>query len=326
MTSLEDYQPQNFIYNSASMFEIMKLVERVADIDAPILITGETGTGKDYLARYIHSISPRRNNLFVKINCPALSSSLFESELFGHAKGAFTGAESKRSGRFEMADNGTIFLDEIAELPINLQAKLLQVIQEKQFERVGENRSIKTNFRLIAATNRDLFVHIQEGKFRQDLFYRLNLFQIHIPPLKERQADIPLLIEEINKVQSRELKRDLPKYTKNALNLLCEYNWPGNVRELKNLVKRMLILKPGEKIQSMDLENFIAVNKSESREENDSVFTLAEIEERYIQKALIKAKGVVGGPKGAAKLLDVPKSTLQYRMKKYNLNPSDYCP
>ncbi len=324
MSATDDYRPDNFLYVSPAMVEIMKLVERVADIDAPLLITGETGTGKDYIARYIHSISPRRDHLFVKVNCPALPPSLFESELFGHAKGAFTGADTQRIGRFEMADKGTIFLDEIAELPVDLQAKLLQVLQERQFERVGDSRPVKVNFRLIAATNRDLSERIQEGKFRQDLYYRLNIFQIHVPPLYGRKEDIPFLIEQINKLEATQMNRPAPKYTKQALEFLCAYHWPGNVRELKNLVKRMVILKPNETISLSDLEKVIDTENSPNEENNNSGCTLAESEHQCIERALIKCRGIVGGPNGAARFLGVPKSTLQYRLKKYGLKPADY--
>jgi formate hydrogenlyase transcriptional activator len=306
------------------MVEIMKLVKNVTDIDTPILITGETGTGKDYLARYIHSISTRRNHLFVKVNCPALPPSLFESELFGHAKGAFTGADFKRIGRFEAADKGTVFLDEIAELPVNLQAKLLQVLQERQFERVGDSRSIKVNFRLIAATNKDIPERIHEGKFRQDLFYRLNIFQIHMPPLRERREDIPLLIEQINRAEAVEMNRPAPKYTAQAMKFLSGYHWPGNVRELKNLVKRIVILKPDQTIVLSDLKKMVESDTNLNVKNKNILNTVAESEYQCIEQALIQCKGVVGGPGGAAHLLSMPKSTLQYRLKKHKLNPADY--
>ncbi len=324
ISASEDYRPDNFLYVSPAMVEIMKLVERVADIDAPLLITGETGTGKDYIARYIHFISPRRNHLFVKVNCPALPPSLFESELFGHAKGAFTGADSQRAGRFEMADKGTVFLDEIAELPVSLQAKLLQVIQERQFERVGDSRPVKVNFRLIAATNKNLSERIREGKFRQDLYYRLNIVQIHVPPLRERREDISFLIEHINKLEATEMNRPAPKYTEQAIEFLRSYPWPGNVRELKNLVKRMVILKPDETISLSDIEKFVGTENDLNIKNNNSGCTLAESEHRCIERALIKCRGIVGGPDGAARFLGVPKSTLQYRLKKYELKPVDY--
>ena len=319
--ALEEYNPENFYYISAEMSEIMKLVKRVAPIDAPVLITGETGTGKDYLARYMHHISPRNNHMFIKVNCPAISSTLFESELFGHAKGAFTGADSQRVGRFEMGDRGTVFLDEIGELPAGLQAKLLQVLQEKRFERVGDTRPIDVNFRLIAATNRDPEKSIQQGKLRKDLYYRLNIIRIHVPALRNRREDIPLLVEQINQIEAAQIHQIAPAYSQSALDLLTAYDWPGNVRELKNLVKRMIIHKPSEKISIDDVEKMIGFKNRTDIENENSLLTLAESERHSIEQALIKCKGVIGGGKGAARLLGVARSTLQYRMTKHGIKP-----
>ncbi len=319
-----EYQVNNFLYISPKMVDIMKFAQKVAEIDAPLLITGETGTGKDYIARYIHSISPRRDHLFVKVNCPALTSSLFESELFGHVKGAFTGADINRTGRFEMADKGVIFLDEIAELPPGLQAKLLQVLQEHQFERVGDNQLVKTNFRLIAATNKNLFDLINQGKFRKDLYYRLNTLQVQVPPLRERIDDIPYLIKEINKMVSAELNRPAPRYSEKVIRFLTAYHWPGNVRELKNIVKRFAILKPGEIISLSDIQNLVDMTRRPDTSPENNIPALAPYEQTGIERALIKSHGVVGGPKGAAQILGLPKSTLQYRIKKFGFNPKDY--
>lgn len=324
MSVTDDYQPNNFLYVSQVMVDLMKLVERVADIDAPLLITGETGTGKDYIARYIHSISPRKSHLFVKVNCPALTPSLFESELFGHVKGAFTGADTARIGRFEMADKGTIFLDEIAELPVDLQAKLLQVLQEHQIERVGDNLRINTNFRLIAATNRNLAESIEDGTIRQDLYYRLNILQIQLPPLRERKEDIPYLIKKMNKMESAQLNRQEPKYPDKVIDFLTSYHWPGNIRELKNLIKRMVILNPGEIVSLSDIHKLVNIGGDMNKNFINDAMTLAETERLCIERTLIQTKGIVGGPEGAAKILDIPKSTLQYRLKKFGLTPSDY--
>ncbi len=318
----ESYQQDYFFYVSRPMIEIMSLIKQVADTDASVLITGGTGTGKDHIARYIHSLSSRRDNLFVKINCPALSPSLFESELFGHARGAFTGAHSRRVGRFELANDGTVFLDEVAELNSTLQAKLLQVLQDRQFERVGESRPIRVNFRAISATNKDLEKRIQTGQFRQDLYYRLNTVNIHVPALRDRTEDIPLLVEKLTELEAKKHNRPAPVYTEKALENLCQYHWPGNVRELKNLVKRMVILRPGELITDMSISQFSnAILEPESTERLN---TLAEVAIRHIEQALIKCHGVVGGQKGAARLLGLPRSTLQYRLKKYNLDPKNY--
>lgn len=321
MGSVETYKLADFCHASPQMAEIMGVIRRVAEVDAPVFITGETGTGKDFLARFIHHTSFRKDHMFVKVNCPALPPTLFESELFGHAKGAFTGADKSRVGRFEMADRGTIFLDEVGELPQSQQVKLLQVLQENRFERVGDSRSINANFRLISATNRDPLQSIQQGKLRNDLYYRLNIIQIHVPPLRDRAGDIPLLIEKITEKESRQLHRPPPLYTHHSLHLLNAYHWPGNVRELKNFVKRMIILKSGENVHPVDIENMIQMQLQPGIQTTSPVKTLADSEKQAIEQALMQCKGVLGGKNGAARLLNVPRSTLQYRMKKYNISP-----
>ncbi len=323
MSNTEDYQQGNFIYAAPCMVEIMRLVEQVADTDATVLITGETGTGKDYIARCIHNLSSRGEHLFVKINCPALAPSLFESELFGHAKGAFTGADSKRVGRLEMADGGTVFLDEVGDLPASLQAKLLHVLQDGRFERVGDNRQIEANFRVISATNKDLETAIKAGQFRRDLYYRLNLIHIHVPPIRDRRDDIPLLVERLTDLHARQMNRPAPVYTQEALESLSRYSWPGNVREVKNLAKRMVILRAGEQITGRDINRVIDVSPPQAGT-GGSVTTLADAERSHIERALIRCRGVVGGQGGAASLLGLPRSTLQYRMRKYGLDPRNY--
>jgi transcriptional regulator with GAF, ATPase, and Fis domain len=311
-----------FVYASKSMSGIMDLVEQVAETDVSVLITGETGTGKDLIARHIHEISKRRDNLFIKINCPALASSLFESELFGHAKGAFTGAGASRTGRFEMADGGTVFLDEVGELPAELQAKLLHVIQDHRFEKVGESRSIYVNLRVIAATNRNLEKEIEAGRFRQDLFYRLNTVSVHLPPLRDRPEDIPLIVRALTEKQAKKMNRPAPVYTEGAMKRLCGHCWPGNGREIKNVVTRMVILKPGLSINEEDIEGLIP--HGGGRSSSTTVKSLAEMERHHIEQALIETGGAVGGRSGAAKLLGVPRSTLQYRIRKHGLRPGDY--
>jgi len=320
MGNVETYRLEDFCFASPQMTEIVEMVKRVAEVDAPVFITGETGTGKDFLARFIHYASPRKNHMFVKVNCPALPPTLFESELFGHVRGAFTGADTSRVGRFEMADRGSIFLDEVGELPQNQQVKLLQVLQENRFERVGDNRSINANFRLISATNRDPLESIQQGRLRNDLYYRLNIIQIHVPPLRERAVEIPLLIEKITEKVSSQFHQPPPVYTRASFDLLNTYHWPGNVRELKNFIKRMIILKPGEAVHSADIESMLQVPE-QGMENKKTLQTLADSERQAIAQALIQCKGVIGGKNGAARLLDVPRSTLQYRMKKYNISP-----
>jgi len=313
------YALDHFFFASPAMVEIMRQAELIADTDASILITGETGTGKDYIARCLHNLSPRREALFVKVNCPALAPNLFESELFGHAKGAFTGAHSRRLGRFEMADGGTVFLDEIGDLPPALQAKLLHVLQDRTFERLGDSRSIQTDFRVIAASNHDLEEALRENRFRPDLYYRLNTINLRIPPLRERLEDIPLLVDRLTAIQSEKTHRPSPRYTSAAMDLLHRHPWPGNVRELKNLVKRMVILRPGEVISAADLNQMLEAARHDRASD---LISLAEMERRHIERALLQCRGAVGGPRGAARLLGLPRTTLQYRMRKYGLAPT----
>lgn len=328
LRQVEDrYYPDNFFFISSEMKDIMTQVKMIADSDASVLITGETGTGKDYIARCIHNFSPRKEAMFVKISSPALSSSLFESELFGHAKGAFTGAHAKRIGRFEMAEGGTVFLDEIAELPPVLQAKLLQVLQEKTFERVGDSSPTRVNFRIIAATNKKMEQLLAETSFRSDLYYRINTVSLAIPPLRERVTDIPLLIEKLTAVESQKINRPGPKYTASAMDLLCRYSWPGNVRELKNLVKRMIILHPEQKIEADELESML----SSSQEPSNQVMggardwpALNQVEKQHIEKTLKQTVGKISGHDGAAALLKIPRTTLLYRIQKHGLILKDY--
>jgi len=320
---------EELIYISPGMKNIISVIKQVADTDAAILITGETGTGKDLIARHIHSSSARRNKLFVKVNCPALTASLFESELFGHAKGAFTGAESRRIGRFEMASGGTLFLDEISELPMALQAKLLQVLQENRFERVGESRSIEVNTRIVAATNEDLTQKIVAQQFRKDLFYRLNVINIHVPALRDRQEDIPVLVNYINERKSGEIRAMPPHYTPEAMDLLMTHDWPGNVRELRNLVMRILFLHAGQEITDEHISTLMwaqgrDISTVKISNTSGKLSTLMEAEYEHIKEALIKCRGVVGGANGAAAMLGMPRSTLKYRLKKHGLRALDY--
>jgi len=321
--SNEQYDQDSFIYESSCMVEIMDIIERVADTDATVLLTGETGTGKDYLARYIHNMSSRKENLFVKTNCQALSPSLFESELFGHAKGAFTGALNESIGRFEMAQSGTVFLDEIGELPISLQAKLLHVLEDHRFERVGDSRPREIDFRIISATNSNLEAKIDEGQFRKDLYYRLNTIAVQVPPLRQRIEDIPILLKKLTFDEAQRMNRPASTYTEEAIEILCGYQWPGNIRELKNFIKRMIILRPGEEINAGAIRKELP-NQSQAKQPAAAFQNLADAERCHIERALSVCKGSVGGPAGAARLLGIPRSTLQYRLKKYGLIPSDY--
>ena len=319
--SEDSYRTDSFFYTSPAMAEVMQQVELIAASDASVLITGETGTGKDYVARYIHRLSPRRESLFVKVNCPALTESLFESELFGHAKGAFTGAVSERVGRFEVAHGGTVFLDEIGELPPSQQAKLLNVLQDHTFERVGDSKSITADFRAVAATNRDMDQAIGAKEFRSDLFYRLSTFSLHLPPLRERMEDIPLLVHKLSQVQAAKTHLKLPIYTPSAMEVLCKYHWPGNVRELKNLVKRINILRPGESVSAGDVA---AYTESGDSTLGAGRLTLHEVERQHLEKVMTMTSGRLGGAQGAAHILGIPRTTLQYRLKKHGLDPKDF--
>ncbi len=324
LQSSEDYQQNEFFFASDAMANVMETIRQSANTDATVLITGETGTGKDYLAHCIHNLSARRNRLFVKTNCPALASSLFESELFGHVKGAFTGANDKHIGRFELAHGGTIFLDEIAELPIGLQAKLLHILQDGRIERVGDSRPIPIDCRVIAATNQNLEAAIRAGTFRQDLYYRLNIVSIHVPPLRERKEDIRMLMDKLTRIQSVQMNRPEPVYTQRGLDLLCAYRWPGNVRELKNLVKRLVILRAGDRITADDVEKILESARPRGGVMSDNLMSLRDTERQHIIKALAKTRGMLGGEGGAAQLLGLPRSTLQYRIKKLRIRPEDY--
>ncbi len=317
----KSYDPERFYFTSEAMFEVLQQVKVAAATEAAVLVTGETGTGKEYVAHCLHALSPRRDALLVKVNCPALAAGLFESELFGHAKGAFTGAMHQRLGRFEMAHGGTIFLDEIGDLPLPQQAKMLHVLQDRLFERVGESRSIRADFRVVAATNKDLEVAMADGSFRSDLFYRLNTVHVHIPALRERTEDIPVLVIRLSEQLAREMHRPMPHYPDAVLRRLQGSPWPGNVREIKNLVHRMMLRRAGEAVGLQDVENYLGPMQ-EPRPEGFP--TLEQQERRHLEQALRLARGALGGPGGAATLLDLPRTTLQYRLRKHGLRPADF--
>jgi formate hydrogenlyase transcriptional activator len=296
----------------------LKDVEVVASTDATVLIYGETGTGKELIARAIHNLSSRRHKAFVKLNCAAIPTGLLESELFGHERGAFTGAVSQRIGRFEVANQGTIFLDEVGEIPLELQTKLLRVLQEREFERLGSSRTICTDARLIAATNRDLCEMVQEQEFRSDLFYRLNVFPIRVPALRERVADIPLLVRHFVKYYAHRMNKVIDTVPSEAMNALIQYSWPGNIRELQNFIERAVILTSGPvlRVPLQDLPKRItptlASTKSEFR-------TIADNERDLILETLKKTQWVIAGPNGAAERLGMNRSTLRFRMSKLGI-------
>jgi formate hydrogenlyase transcriptional activator len=315
------------IGNSASLRKALKRVETVAPTGSTVLIYGETGTGKELIARAIHDLSPRQSKPFVKLNCAAIPTGLLESELFGHEKGAFTGAIAQRIGRFEVADGGTIFLDEIGEIPLELQTKLLRVLQEREFERLGSSRTLRTDARLIAATNRDLEAMVSEQKFRSDLFFRLNVFPVHVPPLRERQGDIPLLVRHFTQQFSRRMSKEIETIPSAAMDALCRYHWPGNVRELQNVIERAVIISTGSAL-SVDVADLKfpkagpPVEKPMSPKPRNGALqnVLEETERQQILKALKESDWVVAGPQGAAALLGMNRSTLQVRMRKLGIS------
>jgi formate hydrogenlyase transcriptional activator len=314
------------IGNSAPLRKVLKRVETVAPTDSTVLIYGETGTGKELIARGIHDMSPRRAKPFVKLNCAAIPTGLLESELFGHEKGAFTGAITQRIGRFEVANGGTIFLDEVGEIPLELQTKLLRVLQEREFERLGSSRTLRTDARLIAATNRDLEAMVSEQKFRSDLFFRLNVFPVHVPPLRDRQSDIPLLVRHFTQQFSRRMNRAIETIPSAAMDTLCRYHWPGNIRELQNVIERAVIISTGPSLR-MDVSDLkspkpgLPVEKPASPKPTNGALSevLEETERQQILKALKQSNWVVAGPHGAAAHLGMKRSTLQLRMHKLGI-------
>jgi formate hydrogenlyase transcriptional activator len=305
---------------SVALRTLLQQVEVVAPTDSTVLIYGETGTGKELIARAIHDLSPRRQSAFVKLNCAAIPAGLLESELFGHEKGAFTGAVAQRIGRFEVASRGTVFLDEVGEIPLELQPKLLRVLQEREFERLGSSRTLQTGARLIAATNQNLAAMVEQQEFRSDLFYRLNVFPVQIPPLRERQEDIPLLVRHFVKQYARRMNRTIETIPSETMRVLIQYHWPGNIRELQNLMERAVILSPGP-ILKVPLAGLQGTGRQErpAHAVGNKIGTLEDVERRHITDALQATNWVVGGPKGAAALLGMKRTTLQWRMDKLGI-------
>jgi len=294
-------------------------VEQVAPQDATVLLLGETGTGKGLVARSIHSKSSRKDRPMITVNCSALPTNLIESELFGREKGAFTGSHDRQMGRFELADNSTLFLDEIGEMPIDLQTKLLRVIQDGEFERLGSPKTIKVNVRIIASTNRTLEEEIRKGRFREDLFYRLNVFPITIPPLRQRKEDIPLLVDYFVAKFNKKTGKKIETVSKDTLNVLQEYDWPGNVRELESIVERAVITSQGTGLQILDrFENSLQAREQEARDGK----SLATLERDHILRALEKTAWRIEGKKGAAAMLGLNPSTLRGRMRKDGIRRS----
>ena len=311
-----EYNFEEIIGESTTLRKVLKQVEVVAPTDSTVLILGETGTGKELLARAIHNLSGRRERTFVKMNCAAIPTGLLESELFGHERGAFTGAIATKVGRFELADGGTLFLDEVGDTPIELQSKLLRVLQEQEFERLGSTRTLKVNVRVVAATNQDLSDMVEKKEFRNDLYYRLNVFPIMTPPLRERREDVPVLVRYFAQKFARQLNRQVERIPADTMDALTAYAWPGNIRELENLVERAVILSTGRDlvVPLSELKVSHAANHHTAQ-----VSTLESAEREHILRALNAANWVIGGPAGAAAKLGMKRTTLQSKMQKLGI-------
>jgi formate hydrogenlyase transcriptional activator len=310
-----EYNFEEIIGESTALKRILKQVETVAPTDSTVLILGETGTGKELIARAIHSLSGRRERTFVKMNCAAIPTGLLESELFGHERGAFTGAIAQKVGRFELAHQGTLFLDEVGDIPLEMQSKLLRVLQEQEFERLGSTRTLRVDVRWVAATNRDLTQMVADREFRGDLYYRLHVFPITVPPLRERPQDIPLLIRYFAQHYARRMGKPIETIPAETLTALCRYSWPGNIRELENLIERSVILSQGSELRVPLVEL-----KAQATAASHGVATLEAAEREHILRALQEAHGVIGGPTGAAARLGMKRTTLQSRMKKLGIS------
>jgi formate hydrogenlyase transcriptional activator len=302
---------------SPALKTALSLVSVVAPTDSTVLVLGETGTGKELVARAIHKLSSRREKAFVKLNCAAIPLGLLESELFGHEKGAFTGAIGHKTGRFELADKGTLFLDEVGDIPLELQAKLLRVLQEQEFERLGSNRTHKVDVRLIAATHRDLPAMVKQGAFREDLYYRMKVFPISMPALRQRAEDIPKLVRHFTEVYARRMNKKIEEIPSETMDALVRYRWPGNVRELQNFIERAVILSPHTTLRAptSELEPFRTPKESEL-----SLTGLTQLERDHILRALEASKWVIAGPNGAAARLGMKRTSLVYRMKKLGVS------
>ncbi len=298
--------------HSPALQRVLRQVEVVAPTDSGVLIQGETGTGKELIAQAIHNRSARRDRPFVKVNCAAIPSGLLESELFGHEKGAFTGAIMRKPGRFEVADKGTLFLDEVGDIPLDLQAKLLRVLQEHEFERLGSSRTQQVDVRVIAATHRDLKQMVEEGTFRSDLYYRLHVFPLTVPPLRDRREDIPMIVRHFVDKYARRMNRSIETIPAKTMEVFTNYSWPGNVRELQNFIERAVILSPGTSLRAPLDE----LTEASSRTD---LSTLEEMEREHVLRALRESNWVTGGPNGAAVRLGMKRTTLAYRIRKLGI-------
>ena len=322
---------EEIVGKSNALQRVLEQVSIVAPTDSTVLLQGETGTGKELIARALHNLSPRKDRNFVRLNCAAIPSGLLESELFGHEKGAFTGALLQKKGRFELADGVTLFLDEIGDISLELQPKLLRALQEHEFERLGSTRTIQVNVRIIAATHRDLTEMIRKNQFREDLFYRLNVFPVEIPPLRQRREDIPLLVHYFVSKLSRRMGKKINSISRPAMEILANASWPGNVRELENLIERAVILTQGEELNvpMAELKNAMPAPRTSSvcsfhDDERRSVSSFHDAERQTIINALKAASGRVAGPRGAAERLRLKRTTLQHKMRRLGITIADY--
>jgi formate hydrogenlyase transcriptional activator len=306
---------EQIIGNSPALEKVLEQTEQVAPTDSTVLIQGETGTGKELIARAIHNLSSRCGRPFMKLNCAAIPFDLLESELFGHEKGAFTGAIAQKIGRFEMADKGTLFLDEVGDIPPALQPKLLRVLQEQEFERLGGTRTHQVDVRLVAATNRDLVAMVKRNEFRSDLYYRLNVFPIPLPPLRARREDIPALVEHFVDIYARRMGKQIDQIAPETMSELTSYVWPGNIRELQNFIERSVIVSSGNVLQPP-----LSSLKVAAAAESQGAVTLEDAERDHIRKILEQTRWVVAGPNGAAARLGIKRSTLYFRMQKLGIS------
>jgi formate hydrogenlyase transcriptional activator len=315
---------RDLIGSSANFLALLENIDLVARVDSAVLIQGETGTGKEVVARQIHEASPRRKNRFVALNCAAIPSTLLESELFGHEKGAFTGAVAQTCGRFQSADRGTLFLDEIGDLPLELQPKLLRVLQEQQFERLGSDQALQVDVRVVAATNQDLGRMVRERKFRADLYYRLNVFPMTLPPLRERRDDIPLLAEYFLQKFAKQQGKVIDSIPDEVLAALEQRDWPGNIRELQNVIERGVIMTTGRVLSRQTAGHLLRGEADPDRvpavAEPVSIRTLADAERAHITATLRETNWVIGGPRGAAAQLGLPRTTLIARMQRLGIS------
>jgi len=320
--TLPKYLENDMVGSGREMQKVYQMMSLVAGSNSTVLLLGETGTGKELIARAIHTGSPRKDRSMIKVNCAALPANLIESELFGHERGAFTGAGERRIGKFELANNSTLFLDEIGELPLELQVKLLRVIQEREFERIGGRATIKVNVRLIAATNRDLEEEVRAGRFRQDLYYRLNVFPIHLPPLRERLEDIEPLANFFLVRHAKNIGRKVLAISSNVIRKLQSYSWPGNVRELEHLIERSILLTQESVLTEVQLPQ--TRNEGKVEKPGFSHKTLQDIERSYIIEILRRYDGKIAGNDGASRFLAIPSTTLHSKMKKLGISKIDY--